>query len=94
MLMKTYRSFVSLILLHLSLCTGVFAKQLQLLGFVDPYQCSSCNQLSIVLKHYPEVVREIKFIYSSDVATVEQAQEFLNDMTGLSVSVTISVVDT
>lgn len=77
------RYLIVLLLFLLSNNELIYAGNTRIIGFLDPFQCSSCNKLSYSLKKYPKLLKEIQFVFSSEIATVEQTEEFLYETLGI-----------
>lgn len=76
-----------LFLLGVILMQGVSASSLKLVGYINPFNCASCNSTASALKRVPDLTKAVKFIYSTKAVTEEQAIEYTNEIIGQPVAI-------
>lgn len=81
-----YKSVI-LFLLGVLLIQGASASSIQLVGYINPFNCSSSNTTASALKRLPDLTKAVTFIYSTKAVTHERAIEYTNKIIGIPVAV-------
>ncbi len=81
-----YKS-IMLFLLDVLLIQGVSASSIQLVGYINPFNCSSSNAAASTLSKFPDLTKAITFVYSTKTATYNQALNYTQQIIGQPVSI-------
>jgi hypothetical protein len=81
-----YKSVI-LFLLGVLLIQGASASSIQLVGYINPFNCTSSNTTASALKRLPDLTKAVTFIYSTKAVTHERAIEYTNKIIGIPVAV-------